>query len=180
MAYLAHYGILGQKWGVRRFQNKDGSYTAAGKNRRNMYEKAIAPSVKKGKDKSPISPAEDIFKKANSALDDADKIAEIVGRKKRYEKINAQLSKMSDEEIRAVVARMNLEQSYRDAINKQASVNGKLTTADILATIGATVGIAASVAGIASTIYSIKKSSEGGEAIGSLAKKIKKPKKIGF
>lgn len=31
--YLAHHGILGQKWGVRRFQNKDGSLTAAGKKR---------------------------------------------------------------------------------------------------------------------------------------------------
>ena len=29
--YLEHHGILGQKWGVRRFQNKDGSLTAAGK-----------------------------------------------------------------------------------------------------------------------------------------------------
>ena len=30
---LQHHGILGQKWGVRRFQNKDGSYTTAGKSR---------------------------------------------------------------------------------------------------------------------------------------------------
>lgn len=28
---LSHHGILGQKWGVRRFQNKDGSLTSAGK-----------------------------------------------------------------------------------------------------------------------------------------------------
>lgn len=28
---LAHHGILGQKWGVRRYQNKDGSLTAKGK-----------------------------------------------------------------------------------------------------------------------------------------------------
>lgn len=30
---LYHHGILGQKWGVRRFQNQDGSYTAAGRER---------------------------------------------------------------------------------------------------------------------------------------------------
>lgn len=31
--YLAHHGIKGQKWGVRRFQNPDGTLTAEGKNR---------------------------------------------------------------------------------------------------------------------------------------------------
>lgn len=31
--HLEHHGILGQKWGVRRFQNPDGSYTAAGRKR---------------------------------------------------------------------------------------------------------------------------------------------------
>ena len=30
---LYHHGILGQKWGVRRFQNEDGTLTAAGKRR---------------------------------------------------------------------------------------------------------------------------------------------------
>ena len=30
---LYHFGIKGQKWGIRRFQNKDGTRTAAGKKR---------------------------------------------------------------------------------------------------------------------------------------------------
>lgn len=30
---LAHHGVKGQKWGVRRYQNKDGSLTPAGKKR---------------------------------------------------------------------------------------------------------------------------------------------------
>ena len=32
-AELCHHGILGQRWGVRRFQNPDGSLTTAGKKR---------------------------------------------------------------------------------------------------------------------------------------------------
>lgn len=31
--YLSHHGIKGQKWGIRRFQNADGTWTGAGKNR---------------------------------------------------------------------------------------------------------------------------------------------------
>lgn len=33
--YLAHHGIKGMKWGVRRYQNEDGTLTGAGKSRYN-------------------------------------------------------------------------------------------------------------------------------------------------
>lgn len=36
---LYHHGIKGQKWGVRRYQNEDGSFTAKGKKRLNKNEK---------------------------------------------------------------------------------------------------------------------------------------------
>lgn len=32
--YLEHHGILGMKWGIRRFQNEDGSLTDEGKRRK--------------------------------------------------------------------------------------------------------------------------------------------------
>ena len=35
---LQHHGIKGQKWGVRRFQNKDGSFTAAGRKRQRQND----------------------------------------------------------------------------------------------------------------------------------------------
>ena len=39
--YISHHGILGQKWGVRRYQNKDGSLTNAGRERYEKFDKAV-------------------------------------------------------------------------------------------------------------------------------------------
>lgn len=39
MDELQHHGIKGQKWGVRRFQNADGSLTTAGKQRASATKK---------------------------------------------------------------------------------------------------------------------------------------------
>lgn len=53
---LKHWGIKGMKWGVRRFQNKDGSLTKAGKERydddpeeaKRQYEEGRARALKSG------------------------------------------------------------------------------------------------------------------------------------
>lgn len=45
--YLAHHGIKGMKWGIRRYQNEDGTLTAAGKRRyANNYDYRESDSFK--------------------------------------------------------------------------------------------------------------------------------------
>ena len=74
---LYHHGVKGQKWGVRRYQNKDGSLTTAGKRRNRIgllqpvYSALIGASDKMTSDK--------IIKKsidfnANSKKDDLEKL----------------------------------------------------------------------------------------------------------
>lgn len=50
--YLEHFGIRGMKWGVRRFQNADGSYTSAGKSRYGVGDGQSYEGVKSSGQKS--------------------------------------------------------------------------------------------------------------------------------
>lgn len=59
MEELTHHGILGQKWGVRRYQNQDGSLTAAGKKR---LEQKDAKWARKNYDKITSKARKDVSK----------------------------------------------------------------------------------------------------------------------
>ena len=50
---LMHYGIKGQKWGVRRYQNEDGTLTPAG---RKKYKLEIKEENKKAFESYRIMP----------------------------------------------------------------------------------------------------------------------------
>lgn len=70
-AELYHHGIKGQKWGVRRYQNADGSYTSVGKARRSSEsdssKKPSDPEARKSRAKKIAAAAGDLTLAAAAA-----------------------------------------------------------------------------------------------------------------
>ena len=83
---LYHHGIKGQRWGVRRYQEKDGSLTPAGKKR--YYD---TPELNKQKDE--MKSARSVYKTSRSAYDSAAKRYQNVPTKKNYENLRTTQAK---------------------------------------------------------------------------------------
>ena len=114
--YLSHHGILGMKWGIRRYQNSDGTLTTAGKAR---YAKvATDPHLQKKQTKTAIK----YYKKlsnfseaaASIATSDVNKYNRKLEKDPSNEKYKSNLEKSktireANEKIKAV-ADLRLEQ----------------------------------------------------------------------
>lgn len=67
---LYHHGIKGMKWGIRRFQNKDGSLTSAGKSR---YAEESAKTIQTNRDGSKTIPSGFVFNRVGQTSLDVNK-----------------------------------------------------------------------------------------------------------
>ena len=94
MSELYHHGILGQKWGVRRFQNPDGTLTEAGKKRYGVNRTPDGSMTEAGKKRYENDTSKKKKKELDSAVKDCKKeLASLYA--KREKLINA----MDDEDF---------------------------------------------------------------------------------
>lgn len=156
--FLAHHGIKGQKWGVRRYQNAGGTWTSLGKQRRReeyggessekkvKYDKVFAPILKNGKDKDKISPAEKAFSETKKIAENSKTISKTI-EKAQKSKVDRDTKTLSDEELKKRIARLRLEKEY-DQLSDEDTRKGKIAAEDVLNSIGALAAIGASVTSI--------------------------------
>lgn len=96
---LRHHGIKGMHWGIRRYQNKDGSLTPAGQRRLNKLEK-------------------EYNRLGGKSHDDYEQISSNV---KKKEKKHKKVSEMTNEEIQARIDRIRLVNTLNSLQPKHVS-----------------------------------------------------------
>lgn len=96
---LRHHGIKGMRWGIRRYQNKDGSLTPVGQRRLNKLEKE--------------------YNRLNGkSHDDYEQVSSNV---KKKEKKHKKVSEMTNEEIQARIDRIRLVNTLNSLQPKHVS-----------------------------------------------------------
>lgn len=174
---LIHWGILGMKWGVRRYRNEDGTLTEAGKKR--YYAEAdkagyreegyngrrYKTSGKKGKpqgfDADPDQWVKDDRIRSRKLVDETAQLTrnlktanDISMRNKP--KVQMDLSHMTDKEMREQINRALLERQYNDMFAPQNVSRGQQYASQILESTGAVLGVASSAIAITLAIKELR------------------------
>lgn len=161
---LYHWGVKGMKWGVRRYQNKDGSLTPAGQKR---YDRDVRENNAKKKDNRINIDGPDAKRWAREDTERAkrtvDASSDLVRQAKSIEretrptpvKKKMDLSNMTDQQLRDRINRANLERQYNDLFGEPAVATvskGRAYAQKTLEVAGDVLAIGGSALGIALAI----------------------------
>lgn len=160
---LYHWGKKGMKWGVRRYQNKDGSLTPAGRERYSKEKRESPKKYKGGREadrgdvdrwvtedtrnvKNIVEESERMTGKLKRANEDA---------MKKQPKERADLSNMTDAQLRERINRELLERQYNDMFTPQNTNRGREHVNNVLEVTGTVLGITGSALTIALSIRAL-------------------------
>lgn len=178
--YLRHWGIKGMKWGVRRYQNEDGTLTEAGIKRYNRdadekgYDRASSTGdrykvVGQGKDqrnerlnadakryaREDLERSKGLTESTRQLTSNLKTVTEASIRNANKNRPQMDLSNMSDKEMRDAINRALLERQYNDMFAPQKSTRGREIASKTLETAGNVLAITGSALGIALSIKAL-------------------------
>jgi len=167
---LEHYGIPGMKWGIHRYQRKDGGRTSAGNKRgktSSMTDDELTSKVKRlnlekqykelSKENTSVSKTEKT-KKIVDATSTLVNQAKNLNQKSSKKTQKMDLSKMTDEELRDRINRTNLERQYNDMFAPATTVSkGRQYVSNILDGVGSALVVGSSALGIALAVKELRK-----------------------
>lgn len=170
---LSHHGIPGMKWGVRRYQNSDGTLTSKGKNRYardarekefNKYDESTWKYYKQSKKngrtnlevdakryvKEDTERTKRLVDSGRNLSSDVKRVVDTSNRNRKVSKMD--LSNMTDQEMRNQINRAMLERQYNDMFNPQKESRGREYVSHTLETSGNVLAVTSSALGVALAI----------------------------
>ena len=160
---LYHWGVKGMKWGVRRYQNKDGTLTKAGQKRYERDQRENS-GKKKGNKVGQADPSrwvkEDMERTkrlADSSKQLTNELSNINNKAiKNTPKNRMDLSNMTDQELRNQINRELLERQYNDVFNPPQVSKGREYAGQILESAGSVLAVTGSALMVALSIKELR------------------------